>query len=67
MPRKPPLSVARILGWADSDRARTGRWPSCTEGQVHGAPGKTWVSLNQALAKGLRGLPGGTPSRGRWP
>lgn len=57
--RKPPLSVAQIMSWADSHRARTGRWPSCTDGQVHGAPGETWVNVNQALTKGLRGLPGG--------
>jgi hypothetical protein len=39
--------------------ARAGRWPSCTGKQVHGAPGETWVNVNQALTKGLRGLPGG--------
>ena len=53
------MTVAQILAWADSHHARTGRWPSCTEGQVHGAPGETWVNVNQALKKGLRGLPGG--------
>jgi hypothetical protein len=51
--------VAQIPSWADSDRARTGRWPSCTEGRVRGAQGETWVNVNQALLKGLRGLPGG--------
>ena len=56
---KPPLTVARTLAWADSHRARTGRWPSRTAGQVHGAPGETWVNVNQALLKGLRGLSGG--------
>jgi hypothetical protein len=61
--RKPPLSVARILGWADSHRARTTRWPSCTDGQVHGAPGETWVNVSQALRLGLRGLPGGDTLR----
>jgi hypothetical protein len=51
--------VGQILAWADAHRARTGRWPSCTEGRVHGAPGETWVNVNQALEKGFRGLPGG--------
>jgi hypothetical protein len=57
--RKPRLTVARILTWSDSHRARTSRWPSCTDGQVHGAPGETGVNGNQVLTKGLRGLPGG--------
>ncbi len=57
--RKRPLTVARILAWADAHHARTGRWPSCTGGQVHGAPGETWVNVNQALVCGGRGLPAG--------
>ena len=57
--RKPPLAMTQILAWPDSHRARTGRWPSCTGGQVHGAPGETWVNVSQALTQGLRGLPGG--------
>jgi hypothetical protein len=57
--RKPPLTVAQILSWADSHLARTGQWPSCTDQDIRGAPGETWVNVNQALAKGLRGLPGG--------
>jgi hypothetical protein len=65
--RKAPLTVAETLAWADSHRARTGRWPSCTDTQVHGAPGETWVNVNQALLKGLRGLPGGDALPGCWP
>jgi hypothetical protein len=57
--RKPPLSVAIILAWADSCRACTGYWPSCTEQHIRGAPGETWVNVNQALTNGHRGLPGG--------
>ena len=71
--RKPPLSVARILAWADAHHARTGRWPSCTQGQVHGTPGEAGVNVNQALTNGLRGLPGGDSlprllerERGKW-
>jgi hypothetical protein len=51
--------VAQILAWADAHHARTGRWPSCTEGQVHRAPGETWRNVSQALSVGSRGLPGG--------
>ena len=51
--------MARILAWADAHHARTGRWPSCTGGRVHGAPGETWRNVSQALLVGSRGLPGG--------
>jgi hypothetical protein len=63
MPRKPSLSVAQILAWADSHRARAGRWPSCTGGQVHGAPGETWSAVSEALRQGFRGLPRDTLPR----
>src|SRR5690349_2091952 len=57
--RKPPLSVAQILAWADAHHARTGRWPSCTEGKVNGPPGETWPAADEALRRGLRGPPRG--------
>jgi hypothetical protein len=49
--------VARTLSWADAHRVRTSRWPSGTGGQVHGAPGETWLAVSSALRQGLRGLP----------
>jgi hypothetical protein len=58
--RKPHLTEALILGWADAHRARTGRWPDVRSGPVKGVPGQTWPALNQALARGGRGLPGGS-------
>jgi hypothetical protein len=58
--RKPPLSEAQVLAWADAHHARTGRWPDARAGPVPGAPGQTWQALNQALARGCRGLPGGS-------
>jgi hypothetical protein len=57
--RKPRLTIPQILAWADSHHARTGRWPSCTEGQVPSARGETWRNISQALSAGSRGLPGG--------
>jgi hypothetical protein len=57
--RKPPLTEALILGWADAHRKRAGRWPDVRSGPVKGAPGEPWPALNQALARG-RGLPGGS-------
>jgi hypothetical protein len=60
--RKPmttKLTVAQTLTWADAHHARTGAWPRRDSGPVAGAPGETWVNIDQAMKKGLRGLPGG--------
>jgi hypothetical protein len=59
-PRRPPLTVELILAWADDHHARTGRWPSRNSGPVQGVPGENWYAINQALADGRRGLPGGS-------
>jgi hypothetical protein len=56
----PDLSIARILAWADAHHAATGKWPMGNSGTVPGAPGETWNTINEALRKGRRGLPGGT-------
>ncbi len=56
-----PLTVERILAWADAHHAATGRWPTgWSSGTVQGAPRETWPSLDDALRTGRRGLPGGT-------
>ena len=55
---RPKLTVAQILAWTDDHKARTGEWPRSNGDPVAGAPGETWVNVNQALQKGLRGLPG---------
>jgi hypothetical protein len=58
---RPPLSVAKILRWADAYHRRTGRWPGVlTPGPVPGAADDTWPRLDKALRKGGRGLPGGS-------
>jgi len=54
-----PLTEALILGWADAYRRRHGRAPSAHSGPVEGVPGQTWLGIDQALAKGYRGLPDG--------
>jgi hypothetical protein len=37
-----PLTVERILAWADAHQAATGRWPtSWSSGAVRGEPGET--------------------------
>jgi hypothetical protein len=55
----PPLSVERILAWADRQRRWTGWWPASRSGPVAGAAGESWAAIDKALAEGRRGLPGG--------
>jgi hypothetical protein len=57
--RRPPLTVAQILAWADAHHARTGQWPRQYSGPVAGADGENWAAINNELWQGLRGLPGG--------
>jgi hypothetical protein len=55
----PPFTVGQILTWADAHHARTGGWPGGKGGPIPESPGETWTAVEQALAGGLRGLPGG--------
>jgi DNA-directed RNA polymerase specialized sigma24 family protein len=57
--RRPPLTVAQILAWADAHRRRTGEWPGTTSGPVRGAAGEGWRAVDDALRGGFRGLRGG--------
>jgi len=72
-PRWPPLTIDRILRWADAHRKRTGEWPTSHSGKIPAAPGENWQRMDAALRLGRRGLPGGTTlarllaeHRGRW-
>jgi hypothetical protein len=56
----PLLSVTLILAWVDAHYRRTGRWPKRGCGAIVEGPGETWNSIDQALQKGHRGLPGGS-------
>lgn len=56
----PPLTEEQALAWAVEHRRRTDRWPHADSGPVPGAPGETWRAVDRALARGLRGLPGGS-------
>ncbi len=56
----PRLTPHLILKWADSHFQRTGKWPSTESGPIPDAPGEKWRNINNALARGLRGLPGGS-------
>src|SRR5262245_61168288 len=55
-----PLSVERILDWADAHHESTGSWPTANSGQLHGENHEHWQSIDAALRIGLRGLSGGS-------
>jgi hypothetical protein len=57
--RKPDLTVARILTWADDYHRRNGRWPRHSSGRIRPLD-ETWLAINAALDRGNRGLPGGS-------
>jgi hypothetical protein len=57
----PRLAVKQILAWADAHHQRFGRWPECRgPEQVIEDTDERWANIDQALRKGLRGLPGGS-------
>jgi hypothetical protein len=53
------LTLEHVRAWAEAHYAATGRWPRTTSGVVQAAPAEKWRNLQQALRKGLRGLPPG--------
>jgi hypothetical protein len=55
-----PFTESQILAWADVWHARTGRWPTQRSGPIPEAPGETWIRVDDALERGLRGLAGGS-------
>ncbi len=57
---RPPMSIKKILAWAYTHRARTGRCPNVNAGKLHEAPHENWKAIDQALRIGTRGLLGGT-------
>lgn len=56
----PPLSVNRILSWADAHHRSIGRWPNLRSGSISGTNGESWFNVENALRRGERGLAGGT-------
>jgi hypothetical protein len=56
----PRLTKKQIRLWAKAHKQRTGCFPSARSGSIPEAPGETWMAADQALRKGLRGLPGGS-------
>src|SRR5262245_65415352 len=58
--RRPELTVAQILRWADAYYEKFGDWPMSVSGRIPGTLGLTWRAVEMALVKGLRGFPGGS-------
>jgi len=57
--RRPKLTIADILAWADAHHRATGEWPHNRMGPVQGTFFEfTWRVIDSSLARGLRGLPG---------
>ena len=56
----PPLTIERILEWADAHHERTGKWPNNGSGAVDGVPDETWGAVHSALQQGGRSLSGGS-------
>lgn len=60
-PRNVPLlTEEQIFRWARGHFRRTGKWPKGTSGSVRDATGETWAAIDLALARGTRGLHGGS-------
>jgi hypothetical protein len=55
-----PLSEAQIWQWAQAHHRRTGEWPRVKSGAVRGYLGETCNGIDKALARGRRGMPGGS-------
>jgi hypothetical protein len=53
---KRPLTIEKILAWADAHNQRTGRWPVIHCGPLPDEPGLTWSIINEALRRGHRGV-----------
>jgi hypothetical protein len=53
-----PLTVKEVLRWADAYHEITGKWPSKTSGQIPFAKHENWMSIDYALRRGFRKLPG---------
>lgn len=54
------LSEHQILAWADAFYSRTGQWPQVRSGPIAESPTDNWLSVENALRLGLRGLSGGS-------
>ncbi|HWL94329.1 MAG TPA: hypothetical protein VNT79_12425 [Phycisphaerae bacterium] len=54
-----PLTIKKILEWADAYHDRTGRYPRIQSIPIPESPGDSWQAVSLALQHGRRSLPGG--------
>jgi len=54
-----PLTREMIAQWIVAHTSRHGQYPTRNSGPVEDAEGELWITLNTALEKGYRSLPGG--------
>ena len=57
---RPSLELTQILFWADEHHLRYGKWPTVDAGIIPNSQRDTWRTIDEALRKGLRGIPGGS-------
>jgi hypothetical protein len=53
-----PLSEEQIVAWAQEYQATHGHLPRATTTEIDGTNGETWLGIDLALRRGLRGLSG---------
>ena len=56
----PRLTCEQIRRWLKAYHRRCGRWPGIRSGAIAELPGETWLTVNNALIRGRRGLRGGS-------
>jgi hypothetical protein len=57
--KRPRLTVAQILAWAEAHVQRTGKRPNGHTGPIPETSDETWSAIDTALVHGYRGLSGG--------
>jgi hypothetical protein len=58
--RRPELTIPQILAWIDDYHREHGQWPKPDSGCIGRFVNDTWWAVENSLAKGYRGLPGGS-------
>ena len=53
----PHLTVNEVLKWSGEFKAATGNWPTVDSGNITDTD-ETWLGIDKALRKGVRGLAG---------
>jgi pyrroloquinoline quinone (PQQ) biosynthesis protein C len=64
--QSPGLTEEQILEWGDNYHQRAGTWPTTTSVPVAEGIQIAWSGIDNALVKGLHGLPGGSSLARLW-